>query len=173
MRVLFRYPQLCWWLIPIVCLHNFEEWLTFPIFTEERLLLAGILGVDDTLNSWRVIQIALVIVTLLPAALVIYASIGARRPFKDWLVCWSAATYLANVFLPHIPASIAVGGYTPGLVTAAFVNLPFCSLLLYRAVREGYVQRWQAIGALSVGFLCLPLILPMIYAVSRTFATIL
>ena len=44
---------------------------------------------------------------------------------------------LANVFMPHIPASFVFHSYAPGAVTAVLINLPVMGFLSIRAVREG------------------------------------
>jgi hypothetical protein len=52
---------------------------------------------------------------------------------------------LANVFIPHIPASLILRSYTPGVVTAVLVNLPVMSLLAIRELREGWVSGRKAL----------------------------
>ncbi len=72
---------------------------------------------------------------------------------------------LANVFIPHIPATLAFGEYTPGVVTAVLVNLPVMSLLLFKAVREQWVGGVKALAyallvPLAVGGAILTLFAP-------------
>jgi hypothetical protein len=52
---------------------------------------------------------------------------------------------LANVLIPHIPASLVFRSYTPGVVTAVLVNLPVMGFLSVRAVREGWVSGRKAV----------------------------
>jgi hypothetical protein len=76
------------------------------------------------------------------------------------------ATMLANVFLPHIPISIAVHGYTPGLVTAVVLNLPLLSLLLRQALRERYVSGWKAAAYWVAIPILAPILIPMTFRIA-------
>jgi hypothetical protein len=53
---------------------------------------------------------------------------------------------LLNVAAPHVPLAIWYAGYTPGLLTAVAVNLPFLPMLLARARSERYVAPNKAIA---------------------------
>jgi len=50
-----------------------------------------------------------------------------------------------NVFVSHLPATLLYRTYTPGVITAVFVNLPVMSLLVFTAVRENWVSGGRAI----------------------------
>jgi hypothetical protein len=50
----------------------------------------------------------------------------------------------ANVFIPHILASLVFRSYAPGLVSAVLINLPVMGFLSIRAVREGWVSGRKA-----------------------------
>lgn len=150
------YATLRWALIPAIAAHNFEEWLTFPIYGETAHVLASRLGIPFAAPSWGTLQLALVLVTVVPALLVVWASIGRQHRLKDFAVCAVAAIFLVNVFVPHLPAAIAAGGYTPGLLTAVGINLWFVPLLLTVAVREQVLSAKLARRAVAVGALALP-----------------
>ncbi len=45
-----------------------------------------------------------------------------------------------NVFFPHLLATIATGSLAPGTVSAVLLNLPICTYLLIRGVKEDYVK---------------------------------
>ncbi len=47
---------------------------------------------------------------------------------------------IANVFAPHIFASLALRSYMPGTATAVLLNLPLGCLFLYRALSEGFLE---------------------------------
>jgi hypothetical protein len=53
---------------------------------------------------------------------------------------------LVNVLIPHVPATLVFGAYTPGVVTAVLINLPLMSILLFKAVREQWVSGMEAIA---------------------------
>jgi Protein of unknown function with HXXEE motif len=53
---------------------------------------------------------------------------------------------LVNALVPHIPATLVFGEYTPGLVTAVLINLPVMGILVFQAVREQWVSGTKAIA---------------------------
>jgi Protein of unknown function with HXXEE motif len=57
-----------------------------------------------------------------------------------------AVAMLVNLLLPHIPATLVLGEYTPGVVTAVLIKLPIMSILLFQAVREQWVPGTQAMA---------------------------
>lgn len=140
--MMFR--SLRWALIPIIAAHNFEEWLTFPIYG----------GVDA---PWPAVQLALILVTIGPALVVLWAAIGAPTARKDFAILWIAGIFAANALLQHIPAAVIARGYSPGLITALAVNLPVAFLLYGSAIREGAATPRSAALALGVGAITLPL----------------
>lgn len=73
------------------------------------------------------------------------------------MVCGLGGVFLANVFLPHIPAAILAGGYSPGVLTAALVNLPFFPILFRQGVLEGRLTARQAFASALIGAASLPL----------------
>jgi len=91
------------------------------------------------------IRLALVVATL-AAFLVTYLSVrGGKQSVWAYLTFGYIVAMLANVFIPHVPASIVLHSYTPGLATALVVNLPLMSWLAARAVREQWVGGWKAV----------------------------
>jgi len=75
-----------------------------------------------------------------------------RGPDSIWayLTFGYIVAMLANVFAPHLPATLMYRSYTPGVVTAVLVNLPVMSILALRSLREGWVSGWKA-AAFAVG----------------------
>ncbi len=139
-------------LVPAIAAHNFEEWLFLPEFVgrTEKLF-------TFSTDPSKVVEVGLLIVTLIPAAVVAWALIGAQREYKDWMVCWVASIFFANVFIPHIFFSIIELGYTPGIITAVVALLPL-SISLFRAARtERRLTQSQIVSCLFAGVLSLPL----------------
>lgn len=126
------YARLRWLFVPVVALHNLEEWLTFPHMREVAVIAAQQVGLVLPTPSWSVLQMGLVAATLVPAAAVVFAAAGHPSRRKERVVAFFVSIYFVNVLLPHVAAAILVGGYAPGLATALLVNLPF-ALLYYRA----------------------------------------
>lgn len=150
-----NYANLRWALIPAIAAHNFEEWLTFPLFRQDAGGTLQRLGLSLHSPPWAVTQFALIMVTALPALVITYAALGRQSRSKDFLVCVIAGIFFANVFLPHIPSAIAARGYTPGVVTATLVNLPLCLMLWRSAVAEGVLSLRRVMGAGVLGALAL------------------
>jgi hypothetical protein len=160
------YRTLRWLLALVAALHNFEEWLTFPIFGEVGGRFASRLDVRVTELPWEAIQLGLLIVTLAPALVVLWASTGRERWVKNFLVLMVAGIFLANVFAPHVPAALLAGGYSPGVATAVAVNLPFCILLFRAAIKERVLPRNAVFLAGGLGAFSLPLIVTGVLALS-------
>ena len=146
------FSRLRWMLLPAITSHNLEEWLFIPCFREELEATSSFAA-----QPWQLIELGLLIVTFVPAVIVIWASTGAQQQHKDWAICWIASIFFANVFAPHIPASILVSGYTPGIATAILVVLPISLWLFSSALREARLTRSQ----LAISFVCGSITLPV------------
>ena len=72
---------------------------------------------------------------------------------------------LANVLIPHIPASFVFRSYTPGVVTAVLINLPVMGFLSIRAVREGWVSGRKAVVFGVAVPLAVAGIIPMLFLI--------
>ncbi|MBV8280765.1 MAG: HXXEE domain-containing protein [Candidatus Eremiobacteraeota bacterium] len=157
-----RFEAYRWLLIPVIAIHNLEEWATLPTLGSMAPALSTRTVIRFAETPWRVMEVGWVLATLLPAAVVFAASRARQHRSLDILVCWVAALYLANVLLPHAIELALGGGYAPGLATAFLVNLPFCSLLLRQAVRENIVTGRELAAIVAVGFVSL---VPVLVAV--------
>jgi hypothetical protein len=98
---------------------------------------------------------ALVVVTLVPALIIAWATTGRDSPVKRQVVAFITAALLWNVFLPHLSAVVVLRGYAPGSLTALAVNLPFCVYFFRRSSREGMLSRRQLMLALLLGLILL------------------
>ena len=142
----------------VIALHNAEEGLTagayLPRLREhiERVPALRDAGLPPSLAQ---LYFALVVVTLVPALLVGWATTGRESVAKREVVAVVAAALLWNVFLPHLSAMVVLRGYAPGGLTALAVNLPFCLYFFRRSLREGMLTRRQMTLALILGFFLL------------------
>jgi hypothetical protein len=171
-RNLVSYRTLRWVLAPVAALHNFEEWLTIPTYGEIGGSVAARFNVRVTALPWEAIQLGLIIVTIAPALIVLWASTGRENRAKDFLVLLVAGIFLANVFLPRIPAAIMAGGYAPGVATAVAINLPFCLLLFRAAIMERVLPPKIAALAGALGALSLPFIVTGVLALSGAITSV-
>jgi hypothetical protein len=128
----------------LLALHNLEEALTIeavlPMLRERApdpvraaLPLIGV----------RQFLLALLVVSVLAFAVALWGSVARPGTTRGYLLLVVQATVLVNVVW-HVTAGVVIGGYTPGLVTAVLVNLPWSIYLLGRAARE----QWHGRAAL-------------------------
>jgi hypothetical protein len=155
-------------LIPVVALHNAEEWITEPHFgTITPALRAHFPRLFEP-PTFRALQIGWIVVTLVPALIVLAAASAGRSRVRDWLVCWVTSIYLANAFIPHLLEFLIARSYAPGVVTAAFVTLPFAVVLLRRALMEQYVSARQLAAAVCTGFVSQPVVLLVVHVITSS-----
>ena len=127
------------WLFPIaVTLHNSEEALSMP-----KWVLAHGRQIPFHPGAAR-IWFGLLLLTLAAFAVTYLSARNGKESVWAYLLFGYMAAMLVNVAIPHIPATLAYGGYTPGVVTAILVNLPVMSILLFKAVREQWVSGMKA-----------------------------
>lgn len=122
-------------------LHNAEEGITFAQYRPAALkLVHGVTGPNVPLPTPSVFRLALLVVTVAVAGCLIWASTGNSSPAKERGIRLVALMLLINVFIPHVPAALAFGGYAPGLVTAVLVNLPLAILVLLMTRRRAALR---------------------------------
>jgi hypothetical protein len=116
--------------------HNLEEGFAFPAMRKEIADRADGLGIAWWSPGPTTTSGALLALTLVASAGMLWAALGPPTNTRRTLVRALAWVMLANVMLPHVPAAIFLGGYAPGLVTAVAINLPL-SLWVLRKTRTG------------------------------------
>jgi hypothetical protein len=122
------------WLFPIaVTLHNSEEALYMPKWVAAH---AEHLVVHPGVTR---IWFGLLLFTLAAFAVTYMSAKKGKQSVWAYLLFGYAVAMLANVFIPHVPATLIFGEYTPGIVTAVLINLPVMSILLFQAVHEQWV----------------------------------
>lgn len=154
------YKSLQWMVFLCVVLHNLEEGLTAKAyFPKAKALMSGRVPatVLSSVPSLEQFYIALAGATFLPLVLTVIATTGKPTHIKSYFVAVIAAGLLLNVFIPHVPAAVALGGYTPGVATAVLVNLPCSIYFLRRSLREGHIDRQglAVTAAIALGILLL------------------
>ena len=128
-------------------LHNLEEALTFGAFRQAaETLLRKLTSSEFSTPSYHSFLSALVVVSLIAALAMAWAILQPSRRSALVLVQGLAWIMLINVFVPHVPAAILLGGYAPGLITAVFVNLPIAGFALVRL--ESIAQQKQTVTKL-------------------------
>ena len=128
------------WLFPIaVTLHSGEEAIWMPGWALRHgahLPLAP----PDAAEA----RFALVVLTVAAFAVTYLSARTGGNSIWAYLTFGYIVAMLANVFVPHVPATVVFRAYTPGVVTAVGINLPVMSLLVVRALRERWVSGRKA-----------------------------
>ena len=121
-----------WGLLAVLLLHNLEEALTVGAYLERSQ--SAVSQVPHLRNLAAQVTPASVGWALLAVsvAAAVTVALGARWPRLPKLLAW---VMLVNVVVPHVPAAIALGGYSPGVLTAVLVNLPYAVWFLRRRSR--------------------------------------
>ena len=138
--------RLVWLIAILAAAHNTEEAVSFPRYLP--------LALERLPEAWRSVAgpmtlgqvwVALAVVTLIPCALAVWATLRPDLAAPLWLLLLVQSTLLLNVVW-HVAAAIVLfDGYAPGLGTAVLLNLPFSVYLLRRAARENWIispARW-------------------------------
>lgn len=128
-----RELRVLWLMAAAVTVHMIEEMIWLPEWSQ-------------TAGSWHIPvspgQFAFASVVLLGVtyALTAAAVRGGRGSAAVYLALGLALTMLLNVYFPHVGSTIDLGRYGPGVVTGVLINLPLMPYLIWRGVREGYVD---------------------------------
>jgi hypothetical protein len=65
---------------------------------------------------------------------------AAPRTAATYSIVLLYGVFFANALAPHVLGAVLLGGYVPGIVTAAALVIPFSIWLAVRAVRDGYAS---------------------------------
>jgi hypothetical protein len=152
------------WLLPLVYLiHNTEEGLTMVGWLGEqssalpelfyKFLPKSFCGKFSIIRT-----LTLIITVLLPLILVFFQRY--KEKYKFIVLLFVLASWITFINgSQHIIFTLLLKTYTPGVVTALFVNLPFSLGLVISLEREYTWLRAQRIKWLVVSIICyLPLI---------------
>ena len=126
------------WLVPIfLTIHNLEE-APFMEGWYKRLPMKIPLRITT-----RQFVIAVTFITL-AGFIVTYIGVEYLANQTGYLlVLGIQAILLFNAFLPHIAATIRFRMYSPGVITAVLIIIPFSFYLFYRAFHENILSWTQ------------------------------
>jgi len=128
-----------------VAIHNSEEAVFMPSWVSYHTCQIPLHPSADAIRG------GLLFLTLGAFAITTLSAKGGRRSIWAYLLFGYIVAMLVNVFVPHIPATLILRSYTPGVVTAVLINLPIMTILLLRAVRDQWVSGTKAaVSALLV-----------------------
>ena len=167
------YTSVQWLAFAFLALHNLEEALTMRAYfprIQELLREHAPASLVSAMPTPAAFYAALAGATIFPLILVIVATIGKPSKLKFYLVALVQAQVCLNVFVPHVPAAFALGGYAPGLATAVLINLPFSVYFFRRSLRESRVTRRGLLIMLLVALPLLLLSIRLLYAFGASVA---
>jgi hypothetical protein len=132
------------WLVPIFfALHNLEE-APFMESWSKRLPLK----IHPTVST-RQFTIAVTFLTLGGFLATYYGVEYLHNSTGYWIVLGIQIVLFFNAFIPHIISTILFRMYSPGVVTAALITIPFSLYLFRRALIENILtwsQFWMLLG---------------------------
>ncbi|MCC6568972.1 MAG: HXXEE domain-containing protein [Anaerolineales bacterium] len=130
------------WLVPIFfMLHNMEEAPFMEAWTK-RLPLK----IHPQIST-RQFVIAVTFLTL-GGFLVTYMGVEYLQNLIGYLIVLGIQTIMFfNAFIPHIGSTIRFRMYSPGVVTATLITIPFSLYLFQRAIAE-HIITWKQIWIL-------------------------
>jgi len=152
-----------WCLFAAFLAHNLEEGATIGAYLpSNRQVVTEYFGladvpvrVDPASFWWALVAVS--------AAGLLLVGVGRRWPYLPILL---AAVVLVNVVLPHVPAVVALGGYSPGVLTAVLVNLPYSIWFLRRSLREGRASRRGIVAALVAAPVVIAVSLAIVFLIT-------
>ena len=140
------------WLGPAAfAVHDAEEILLFqPWFTHHEHEIPEI--ARSLFGGIHTRQFASAVVVLFVGYLIV-AALGARAAARGrlpWPYVVVTGAFVGNG-ITHVLQAAAFRGYTPGVVTAVLISLPYGWLAARALVREGLATRQSLLVALAVG----------------------
>ncbi len=140
-----KFKTLAWIFAISISIHNLEEAVYLPDWSKS----AGFWHHPVEATEF---YFAVIVLTLFAYVAVFLAVRGGLKSLGAYLVSGYGLAMLLNVFFPHLLATIALWRYAPGTGTGLLLNLPVTSLLIYKALKEGYIEktRFFVIGPLIV-----------------------
>lgn len=132
------------WLVPIFfAIHNLEE-APFMESWSKRLPLK-----IHPFVTTRQFVIAVTVLTI-AGFLLTYIALGYLQPATGYLLVLEIQMILLfNAFIPHIGSTIRFRMYSPGLISAIIITIPFSFYLFRRAFAENILssdQFWILLG---------------------------
>ena len=133
-------------------IHNVEEAVWLPAWSQTTGMLQQPVGAFE-------FRFAVIALTLLVYGVVYYFARYDNRVAR-YMMAGALVMILFNVFVPHLAVTVILFRYAPGTISGILLNVPVCSYLLRRGVKEGIFGTkmivFGAIGFAAVTGLLLP-----------------
>lgn len=148
-----------------VALHDLEEAVWLPAWSANAGAWHRPVGAFE-------FRFAVAFLAFAAAAAAVLALLQGLGSVGAYLLAGYALAMLANVFVPHVAATILMRRYMPGTATGLALVLPLSAALLSMAFAEGWVS-WPVFAfagpAVAAG---LALSIPLLFAVGRRLSRI-
>lgn len=163
MQDFLRFEWLAWAFVGAIAIHNFEEALFLPRWSQTAGRWHAPIGVFE-------FRFAVLILTVLGAVFAFLAVNGSSAGI--YLLCGYALAMALNVPVPHVAGTIALRRYVPGTATAVLLNLPVCAALLFVANREGLISLPTFAWAGVLVVVAILALIPVLFRIGRLVAAI-
>ncbi|MBI3151814.1 MAG: HXXEE domain-containing protein [Chloroflexi bacterium] len=135
--------QLLWGVPVLLAIHNLEEAPFMEKWSKELPLPI------HPIVSTRQFVTAVTLLTIAGFAATYFGITTANQPIGISIVLGIQMVMLVNAIAPHLVTALRFRKYSPGVVTALILNVPFSIYLFQRAMREGYLS-WPLFWILLV-----------------------
>jgi hypothetical protein len=144
----------------VVALHNTEEAVAMPTWLATRGPgLAARVGIpQEAIPTIDHLYMALVLVTVIPSLVFLAGGVRPTNPLALY-GCVAVSAILFLNALSHMLLASLLWSYTPGVVTAVAVNLPYTTTFLRRSLAEGYAVQPHFRRAFVAGAVLYPITL--------------
>ena len=180
---MFSANALVWFFVIGALVHNAEEALYLPAWSRRLAAEHGCgLRADEKrrLPAWSrrfgplrrpvppaPFRFAVAVLSLLLVAAAAAATLQGPLSLGAYLFSGYVFAMVANVFVPHLAATIALRRYMPGTATALALDLPLGVLCLRRALSSGFVRPAAFVVAAAAATLVLAASIPALLALGR------
>jgi hypothetical protein len=150
------YRALQWILFALLLLHGLEELVAITVFRPQlEAIIAQHPGVLSPLPTVPQLLVFLSIFLLVAGTPIVLPLHGRAAWVRDHLVAAVAAGFFVNALAQHLTATLRTGTYTPGVLSAVLLAMPFSVYFVVRSLREGRVGWKGLLVALAIAGLFL------------------
>lgn len=135
--------QLLWGVPVLLAIHNLEEAPFMEKWSKELPLPI------HPIVSTRQFVAAVTLLTIAGFAATYFGITTANKSIGTSIILGVQMIMLVNAIAPHLVTTLRFRKYSPGIVTALLLNIPFSIYLFQRAMWEGYLS-WPLFWTLLV-----------------------
>jgi len=154
------FPLLSWLFAIAITLHNLEEALWLPRWSQSAGRWHHPVGA-------REFRFAVGVLTALAYVTAGLSVVGGKETVGTYFIAGYALAMFMNVFFPHLLATLIMRRYAPGTATALLLNLPVTVLLLYLGFQQGYIRLSTFVWAGPLVVAAILGTIPLLFAIGR------